>query len=264
MAFDAVREGGMSKSLLIPYVGDLLSILTILRKDIAPLQQESGIAWMWAREYEDKRNLAGLLLDLVADLPESQVVGELTAWLEMQDPRLLAFATVSLLAFGRKVDSDVIRRCVVLPEMRTIFYDRLAQIGQQGLYPTEFFNQVHFAESDMVRWLTYPTELNRAPDEIVPAQVLRFRMDGYKPVALYVFRYRTHEPDENAEDGWMAGISGPFALDGVPSTEALGGTFSDFEPWESRSAADHAIAIAAITIGELPDFEILEPGQESI
>jgi len=51
-------------------------------------------------------------------------------------------------------------------ETRNWFYNALVKMGRSEIYPEEYRNQKSFAESNMVEWLVYPTELGRMPDEI--------------------------------------------------------------------------------------------------
>jgi hypothetical protein len=55
----------------------------------------------------------------------------------------------------------------------------------------------------------------------------------------FLFRFRTHPPHWAAKDGWMAGVSGPFRRSDQPTTEALGETFSSFDPWDSKKPEQH-------------------------
>jgi hypothetical protein len=153
----------------------------------------------------------------------------------------------------------VIERCAASPEFRNVLFDRMCELGLREQFPDRYATQLKFAEADMVTWLMYPTELDTVPDEIVAAQILRWRDPEHGQIDLYVFRFRTEPPHWSAEDGWMAGIAGPFPSGGLPVTRGMGGTFSKFTAWEKMSAIEHARDIAGVVSGELPDFEVLEP-----
>jgi hypothetical protein len=160
--------------------------------------------------------------------------------LSFTDPRLKYFAVIGLLRQSEAVEQEYLRDIAASPEMRNWFYDQLARMGKENLFPEEFKTQEALAESNMVNWLTYPTELGRAPDEIELMHVGAFDTeteDGL--IDYFVFRFRTFEPHWAAKDGWMAGISGPFLRKDSPSTKSYGGTFSRFDPWESKSAEEH-------------------------
>jgi hypothetical protein len=123
-------------------------------------------------------------------------------------------------------------------------------LGKLPLFPEEFRTQAALAESNMVNWLMFPTELGRAPDEIELMHVATMDTeDGL--VDYYVFRFRTLELHWGAKDGWMAGVSGPFLQKDAPSTVAYGDTFSRFDPWDSKKPEEHLEAI----LGNLDEWE---------
>ncbi len=82
------------------------------------------------------------------------------------------------------------------------------------------------AEGDLVRWLTYPTELGRVPDKIEFLEI-KPQSDGG---VMYYFKFMTEPPHWAADDGWMLGWAGPFAR-GKLETHGTG-TFSEFEKFE--------------------------------
>lgn len=123
-------------------------------------------------------------------------------------------------------------------ETRKVLHDALERHGRLDLFPIAYRTPEAMAEADLVLWLTHPNELDAPPAEIelmakVPAP--EPDLDGHH---YFVFRYRTHPPHWAAEDGWMAGIAGPFTADGSES-QSVSGTFSRFEPYESRTPEEH-------------------------
>jgi hypothetical protein len=124
--------------------------------------------------------------------------------------------------------------------MRKYLYDELEKLDQSPLFPQEHKAQGAFAESDMVNRLVFSTELGRVPDEIELMAVVPVDTEteaGF--LDHYVFRFCTHEPHWAAKDGWVAGVSGPFLRKHAPSTISLGGTFSSFVSWESKTPEEH-------------------------
>ena len=51
-------------------------------------------------------------------------------------------------------------------EMRNWFHFALTSLGRTELFPPRFATHEAFAESNMVSWLAFPTELARTPHEI--------------------------------------------------------------------------------------------------
>src|SRR5262249_23035128 len=122
----------------------------------------------------------------------------------------------------------------------------LSRLHREQDFPRRHLNQAAFAEARMVEWLAFPTELARVPDtlELMKVVTLERASEG-GPFDTYVYRFRTSHR-ELASRGWMAGVAGPFRRRDAPTADDLGGTFSSFEPWTSRSPEQHARSVAAL------------------
>jgi hypothetical protein len=154
------------------------------------------------------------------------------------------FALISLLRFGENPAESAVRAVAADSETRNILFKQLGSLEKTELFPKSELDQAKFAESDMVDWLCFPTELGRAPDHIeLMATVERNLGSPAGVFVYYVFRFKTDPPDESAEDGWMAGVSGPFRKQDFPTTESWGDTFSTFTKWEEFSAEEHVSSI---------------------
>jgi hypothetical protein len=235
------QGGELTADKLAPRAGSLLAAYRAERDWLRPRQQPRGVAWMWADDYQKHRSIAALLLDIASCLPAGEVVdGELTAALGFRDPRLVYFALTSLLVHHRPLPAQAVDAVAASAEMRNALYDRLAERHQEALFPARYRTQPAFAESNMVRWLMYPTELGRAPDKIELKKIVALDTEGPDGfLDYYVFRWRTLPPHETAKDGWMAGVAGPFLRKEAPTTEAQGDTFSEFESWDARTPEEH-------------------------
>ncbi len=208
--------------------------------DLGRSQRSEGIAWMWDENYRVWRDRAGLLLDLLGYFPALEVKEALRKALDNRDPKLKCFAILSLLRLGEQVDQVHMGDVARSAEMRNHLHDELQKMDRVSMFPEEYATQEAFAESDMVNWLVFPTELGRVPEEIELMKVVSVDTateDGF--LDYYVFRFRTHEPHWAAKDGWVAGISGPFLRRDAPSTNSSGETFSSFESWESKTPEEH-------------------------
>ena len=153
---------------------------------------------------------------------------------------------------GRDPDPTAVRQLAADRETRNALYDALAERGKESLFPREFRTRETFAESDLAFWLSHPNELQKSPDEMHLAQVVTVASDA-GPVEYYLFRFRTREPHWAANKGWMAGVSGPYPKDPSAPLSAPGGTFSELEPFESKTPQDHVRAFheAAVSRGAL-------------
>lgn len=118
---------------------------------------------------------------------------------------------------------------------RQVLHDLLTQQGKLQLFPREFLTWEAMAEANLIGWLNHPNELGSPPDEIeVMTRVTAPRAEGH----YFVFRYRMAAPHWAAKDGWMAGVAGPYDLTREPAPYGRG-TFSRFEPYDSRTPEEH-------------------------
>jgi hypothetical protein len=196
----------------------------------------------WEGEYQSMRSEAGLLLDLVGELKVDGCRNVLAVAVQHQDPWIVLWGALGLLRSNVPVSDEAIERVAADAESRLPLFDCLAALGQTERYPTKYRNQSALAESNMVRWLIYPTELGRGPDEMEEIAILPLTTkDGMAD--LYMYRFRTFEPHWAAKDGWMVGAAGPFLRSEQPTTRSLGATFSRFEKFDTKTIEDHSVAI---------------------
>lgn len=207
---------------------------------LRPRQQSSGITWMRETEYLENRAIAGLLLDLMGYFDTPEIRAELDQALSYRDPWLKLFAVLSSLRGGTVVPAAHFTEVAAAPETRGWLFRNLSQQNRSDLFPLLYATQQSLAESAMVSWLTYPTELGSVPDSI---ELMRTISDGDDE--YYLFRFRSSHPDW-ADEGWMAGVAGPFDRTAPPSPDAGGGTFSAFEPWESKTPEEHLQSLSDI------------------
>jgi hypothetical protein len=90
---------------------------------------------MWADAYQESRDDAALVLDLLGHFPADRVQMPLTEALEYKDPRLKYFALASLLRLGKPVDKKHVEDVARHAEMRNWLHDALKQLGQSALFP---------------------------------------------------------------------------------------------------------------------------------
>jgi hypothetical protein len=212
-----------------------------LRTKLAPRQRRDGFGWIWEDDYLELRDVAAIVLDALGRTGTPEAKSELFQALDYDDPRLQLFSVLGLLRLGEEPSRESLLAVAGSSESRNWLHRGLVEVGRRELFPEALATQEAFAESEMVNWLIYPTELGRVPDEI---ELMAIVPDGASPPVgdFYVFRFRTFAPHWAAEDGWMAGVAGPFVLEESPS-EAYGGTFSTFTPWDEKSPEEHVRAI---------------------
>lgn len=92
--------------------------------------------------------------------------------------------------------------------LRHATYRALEAYGLLQLFPTNYLTIESGAESYLVTWLEFPTELGEAPHEIELFDTIV--LDGILNLTYYVFRYRMKNDHWAAQYDWMFGVVGPY------------------------------------------------------
>ena len=94
------------------------------------------------------------------------------------------------------------------PSLRVTLFLMLEAQGLGELFPIEFYSEEKGAESHMVNWLEFPTELGQAPSEIVLVKIVP--VEVHIQVHYYAFKFRTSAPRWAKKLNWMIGVCGPY------------------------------------------------------
>ncbi len=154
--------------------------------------------------------------DLMTGAPtDTELKASIAALFGMSNPTVSYYALSTLLTVGYKVSDEVIVALAQDIVYADLTYHALAQAGLTDRFPAEFRDPVYLAKSNMVHWLTYPTELGKEPDEIVYVG-----MTKKKGETFHIFRYKSDSDtlDDASKNVWLIGWSG-----------SDGGTFSNFD-----------------------------------
>lgn len=89
------------------------------------------------------------------------------------------------------------------PSLRNGVFRTLEAYGRKDLFPLEYSSHEKAAESFLVNWLEFPTELGTAPDEI--EFLTKITLNEDEDLDYYVFKYRAA-----IRSGWLIGVSGPY------------------------------------------------------
>jgi hypothetical protein len=212
-------------------IKDFDGLISILSSLSANMTSETGI---WDNDdYLDARNKAEIIADLMGFIEGKDVLESLKRALNTNDKKVKFYTIISLLRHSQEVGDKHFISVASSSETRLLFYNKLEELGETSRFPEKYYNQEAFAESDMVNWLVYPTELARVPDDIELMKIAT--IDKY---AFYLFRFRSLN-DSWKDSGWMAGISGPYLIDDKPNAKSPGYTFSKFEKWDSKTPDEH-------------------------
>ena len=167
----------------------------------------------------DTWNALELLADICKHFGDVRVVAALTDLLQLGRHHINFYAVDSLFALGADVSQTVIHALAQDLEYANLTYGVLQRYGKTELFPVNCTTEEYLAKSDLVHWLTFPTELGKVPDEIVYIGRIK---QLFKKEVFHVFKYRSDSDtlDENLKNKWLIGWSSKD-----------GGTFSNFDEY---------------------------------
>lgn len=142
------------------------------------------------------------------------IISLLNDILKLEQNNVSFYAVATLLNADQTVPSNVIESLANDIVYANMTYGILKQYGLQSLFPAELSNSEYLAKSDLVHWLTYPTELGKKPDQI------EYLGKEKKKEEYYIFRYMSDSDnlEDDRKNQWLIGWSNDE-----------GGTFSDFD-----------------------------------
>ena len=158
---------------------------------------------------------AGCLMFRAPVNPE--LVGLIGDLFELKDGDISYYALSTLLSVGEKVSDEVIVTLAKDIVHADQTYSLLERHSMTDRFPAELRDPAYLAKSDLVHWLTYPTELGREPDEIELLGVTKKKGETF-----HVFRYKSDSDNlgDDLKGVWLIGWSGND-----------GGTFSNFDKY---------------------------------
>lgn len=181
----------------------------------------SEIRRLMTVDSEDARNALELLADLCLSFPDEDVLSALTELLTLGHNHINYYAVATLCNLGRDIPQSTIDALAMDLEYADLTYKALQQAKRTGLFPAKYANEEYLAKSDLVHWLTYPTELGKAPDEIVYIGKVKTL---FSSETFHIFKFRSISDtlQVDKQNKWLLGWS-----------SNKGGTFSEFEEFAS-------------------------------
>ena len=119
--------------------------------------------------------------------------------------------------------------------LRHATYRVLEAYGRMELFPSDFLTIEKGAESFLITWLEFPTELGEPPHEVELFTTIA--LDGMLALTYYVFRYRMQNNHWAARYSWMFGVVGPYGPASKPY-DVPARIFSRFNPTDATTAED--------------------------
>jgi hypothetical protein len=238
---DLCSDGLIGREELAPHIQAVLAFWGEYFQIALPLQQDPGkLDWILDSDYAPVRRRGGILLDLMGYLPTDLVENSLREAFALTDPRLKMFAALSLLRNFNTFELADLNAIGASHEIRLLFWEQLEKLEMQSLMPELWATPEMLAASDLSRWASSPCELGAPPEEIEWMAICPVSMDG-KTEDIYLFRFREFPKPWEPDEGWFAGIAGPFR-DG----KRLRSPWSRFESWNSQSPEQHFIALIGV------------------
>lgn len=159
-------------------------------------------------------------LEMIADVCvyfiDDTIIALLKELLNLDFNNVRFYAMVSYLKAGQRPDAEWV--CALANDLvyAELTYGILEEHALTDMFPRELADPDYLAKSDMVHWLTYPTELGTVPDEIE----LLGRVN-VKDVTYHVFKFRANGDamSDELKNKWLVGWS----------SRNGGGTFSHFD-----------------------------------
>lgn len=118
------------------------------------------------------------------------------------------------LSANEDISSQEVLRLSEDPSLRYGIFHMLEAYNRMDRFPCEYYNREKGAESFLVNWLEFPTELGVPPDEIVLLE--QVEINDNELLEYCVFRFRVRPPHWAAKRNWMIGVCGPYRPESTP------------------------------------------------
>lgn len=155
--------------------------------------------------------------DIAKYFVSDSIINRLYECLKLKNNAISFYAIGSLLDAKCNIPSDVVASLANDLIYADITYSLLSKHGKQNMFPSELANDEYLAKSDLVHWLTYPTELGKAPDEIELLGKIRKKGDYY----IFKFKSDSDTLSDELKNKYLIGWANND-----------GGTFSNFDLYE--------------------------------
>ncbi|MBQ7378188.1 MAG: hypothetical protein IJW70_00750 [Clostridia bacterium] len=149
--------------------------------------------------------------------PSDRMTNALYAALKSELPNVCYYAMASLLDARKQIPDQTVNMLANDIIYANLTYLALRKHRKTAAFPAELSTPEYLAKSDLVHWLTYPTELGQVPDQI------EYLGKVSKKGEYYVFRYKSNSDtlSDDLKGQWLIGWSNDD-----------GGTFSNFDLYE--------------------------------
>ncbi len=211
-------EKGRLYSGLLEYKDRLSDLPDTVKKQLTEhLEKELERYLNLSAPDEDALNAWEIAADTARYFRSDRMIELLTQTSKVHRGSISFYALQSLIDLGAPILRESVSMLAADPVCANLTYQALKNKGMVSLFPAEYLSPEYLAKSDLIHWLTYPTELGTVPDQIEYIGEVKylFRKDIY-----YVFKYISDSGtlDDEHRGKWLIGWSSED-----------GGTFSNFD-----------------------------------
>lgn len=164
---------------------------------------------------EDEAGSLELAVDVCKNFASERILDLLEKVVLIKSSAVRFYTIGTLLEKGRAVPQDVVTELAHDIQYADLLFGELSDHGKQDMFPSELNNSEYLAKSNLVRWLVFPTELGKEPDEIVYLGSTDVRKERFD-----IFKYKS-DSDNLSDDRKNTWLIGWASNDG--------GTFSNFD-----------------------------------
>jgi len=212
-------EKGLFYAGLLHYRNDIPKFLESSKLNISGYMAKELARYI--AEYaddEDKKHAMEALCDAAYYFIDDEIINLLYKVLELDENSLVYYAAVSLLKSKKDIPEKNIYSLANDLVYADRFYSALKAEGKETLFPSELAAEEYLAKSDLVQWLTYPSELGKVPD-----QIEYIGKTEVKKEVFHIFKFKSDSDNlgDDLKNKWLIGWS---SVDG--------GTFSHFQEYE--------------------------------
>ena len=212
-------EKGLFYAGLLHFQNNLSKLIESSKLNISAYMEKEMARYL-AEEKLDEDMLHALeaLCDVCFYFINERLSDMLFKALELGKASVTFYAASTLLKIKKDLPEHTVLELANNLVYAELFYSTLKNAGKEALFPAALATEEYLAKSDLVHWLTYPTELGKAPDEIEylgKAEV--------KKEVFHIFRFKSDSNNlgDDLKGKWLIGWS---------SND--GGTFSEFDEYE--------------------------------
>lgn len=231
----AMVDGNLQPENLIPAKDHIEHLVSEDVHAAQKYQRSTPGNWMHEEDYWTIRTRLGAAMDILGWIPGADLDSTRAA-LEFVDDQVRMFAMGALLRHGIEPRHELLQDLAGADDIRDSLYYLLKSRNRMDLFPIDYLTLDAFAASEMVGWLSYPSELGQPPEQLDLIAKLYGDEDGEKKVA-YLWRFTS------ADGKSYAGLSGGYNQNAEIGPLCGSHTFSNFSEWDSKTEEEHIQSI---------------------